>query len=171
MKPLAVTEFSHTTTQNTSQPSVTIVSSFQKTSWRTYYVRWLRSKKEDFQRKGHISRRVILKAQFLVVSKQHLFWLFDAFFSLFFEEIVVLHGSTNALVSGLPSPSSLNPLPHSLPPSTFQQTHRHTNTLKAQYSGYTSYDSNLLFVNKVLEVFFVNTGRLLSNQISRISVP
>lgn len=28
----------------------------------------------------YISRRVILKAQFLVVSKQHLFWLFDAFF-------------------------------------------------------------------------------------------
>ena len=131
---------------------------------------------------GWVARRRISKEK--VIFHDELFWRYNFllyqsstffgylthFFSLFFEEMVVLHSSTNALVSGLPSSSSLNPLPP-LPPSTFQQTHRHTNTLKALYSGYTSYDSNLLFVNKVLEVFFVNTGRLLSNQISRISVP
>lgn len=70
------------------------------------------------------------KHNFLLYQSSTFFGYLTHFFSLFFEEIVVLHGSTNALVSGLPSPSSLNPLPSSLPPSTFQQTNRHTNTLK-----------------------------------------
>ena len=70
------------------------------------------------------------KHNFLLYQSSTFFGYLTHFFSLFFEEIVVLHGSTNALVSGLPSPSSLNPLSPSLPPSTFQQTHRNTNTLK-----------------------------------------
>ena len=73
------------------------------------------------------------KHNFLLYQSSTFFgYLTHFFFSLFFEEIVVLHSSTNALVSGLPSPSSLNPLPppSPLPPPPFdlptgKQTHKH----------------------------------------------